>query len=232
MSGLVTTIAKGIAAFIATNIDDIVILLLFFAQVGATFRRRHIVVGQYLGFIVLLAASLPGFFGSLILPEARIRLLGLFPIAIGLGVLLKGKEDESEVEVELEPSESLKFATFLSPQTYSVAAITVANGADNIGVYVPLFASSNLESLLVILGVFLMLVGVWCYAADQLTRLPAIAQLLTHYSNAFVPCLLIGLGVFIVKESVPLTLVAVVATYLWLVTIGKNDRKFPGEAND
>jgi uncharacterized membrane protein YidH (DUF202 family) len=50
-----------------------------------------------------------------------------------------------------------------------------ALGSDNIGVYVPLFANSRLESLLVILGVFLLLVGVWCYVAYKLTTLPAIA---------------------------------------------------------
>ena len=64
MSGLVTAIPTGLTAFSATNIDDIVILTLFFSQVNAAFRRRHIVVGQYLGFGTLVLASLPGFFGS------------------------------------------------------------------------------------------------------------------------------------------------------------------------
>ncbi len=38
-------------------------------------------------------------------------------------------------------------ASVLNPQTYKVAAVTVANGGDNIGIYVPLFASSDLTSL-------------------------------------------------------------------------------------
>ncbi|MBD0301701.1 MAG: cadmium resistance transporter, partial [Tolypothrix sp. T3-bin4] len=54
MSGLVTAITKGVTAFVATNIDDLVILLLFFAQVNSAFRRWHIVVGQYLGFTALV----------------------------------------------------------------------------------------------------------------------------------------------------------------------------------
>ena len=88
MSGLGTAFSTGITAFVATNIDDIIILLLFFAQVDANFRRRHIVIGQYLGFTLLILASLPGFFGGLIVPREWIGLLGLLPIAIGIKQLM------------------------------------------------------------------------------------------------------------------------------------------------
>src|SRR3712207_1916009 len=96
MNDLVTAIPTGITAFIATNIDDLVILLLFFSQVSATFRRRHIVIGQYLGFAALVIASLPGFFGGLVLPRHWIGLLGLVPIAFGISRLLNGDNDSSE----------------------------------------------------------------------------------------------------------------------------------------
>lgn len=155
MNGLFTAFITGIAAFSATNIDDIVILLLLFSQVNATFRRWHIVIGQYLGFTVLVIASLPGFFGSLILSQSWIGLLGLVPIALGLNCLLNQQQDSSqEATVKVEQFEQASLASFLSPQTYSVAAITIANGSDNIGVYMPLFANSNYGSLLIILSVF------------------------------------------------------------------------------
>ncbi|WP_416212816.1 hypothetical protein [Nostoc sp. LEGE 12450] len=50
MSELITDIPTGITAFIATNLDDLVILILLFSQANATFRRQHIVIVQYLGF--------------------------------------------------------------------------------------------------------------------------------------------------------------------------------------
>ena len=68
MNELLTAISTGITAFTATNLDDILILLLFFSQVNAGFRRRQIIAGQYLGFAALVCASLPGFFGRLIFP--------------------------------------------------------------------------------------------------------------------------------------------------------------------
>ena len=201
MSELFTTIATGLAAFTATNLDDIVILSLFFSQVNAMFRHRHIVAGQYIGFTALIAASLPSFFGRMILPLPWIGLLGIAPIAIGISRWLNQDTDSAEAEAETEQPVNSWLSSFLSPQTYSVAAVTFANGGDNIAIYAPLFASNTWESLLVILGVFFSLVGVWCYAAYQLARTQAIADALTRYGNQLVPLVLIGLGVLILVGS-------------------------------
>ena len=233
MSGLVTAIPTGITAFTATNLDDLVILTMFFSQINHTFRRRHIVIGQYLGFSALLIASLPGFFGGLILPQHWIGLLGLVPIAMGLNRLLNSDSDSSEdVENEIGKSNSSPLTSFLSPQTYGVAAITIANGSDNIGIYVPLFASSGLERLLVILTIFLLLVGVWCYITYKLTCQPAIADTLTRYGNTLVPFVLIGLGIFIILESQALTPLALAASCLCLMGLIKmNGRLLEVEKN-
>jgi cadmium resistance transport/sequestration family protein len=199
MNNLMTPIMAGFTAFTATNLDDIVILLLFFSQVNAIFQRRHIVAGQYLGFIALVMVSLPSFFGSMLLPRPWIGLLGIVPIAIGISRLLN-PDAEEEAGGE-EPQSIPLLGSILSPQTYGVAAVTFANGGDNVGIYVPLFASSNWQSLLVILGVFFLMVGVWCYAAHQLTKVPAIAETLTRYGNPLVPFVLIGLGSLILIDS-------------------------------
>ncbi|MCL1466945.1 cadmium resistance transporter [Argonema galeatum] len=208
MNWLVKAIITGITSFAATNIDDVVILMLFFAQVDATFRRRHIVLGQYLGFTAIVLASLPGFFGGLIVPKAWIGILGLLPILIGISRLVNRENDEEVQAVSSEFKHSRsntsmvsRLASFLSPQTYNVAAVTLANGGDNIGIYVPLFGSNNLASLAVILGVFFLLIGVWCYIAYLLTRQPVVARVLTRYGKAIVPFVLIGLGIFILIES-------------------------------
>lgn len=207
MNWIAAAIIAGITSFAATNIDDMVISMLFFAQVNDTFRPRHIFVGKYLGFAALIAASLPGFFGGLIVPKAWIGLLGLVPIAIGISHLVNRENEENDVqavsgEFNRESNSPVsKLANLFNPQTLNVAAVTVANGGDNIGIYLPLFASSDLPSLVVILAVFSVMVGVWSYAAYRLTRQRAIARILTRYTQAVVPFVLIGLGIFILIES-------------------------------
>ncbi|NMG05670.1 cadmium resistance transporter [Brasilonema sp. UFV-L1] len=201
MDNFLSAISTGFAAFTATNLDDIVVLLLFFSQVNATFRHQHIVVGQYLGFTALVLASLPSFFGGRLFPEAWIGLLGTAPIAIGINRLLNPQNDEDETAIEPEQSENSWLKNLFSPQAYGVAAVTIANGGDNLSIYVSLFASSTWEDLGIILLVFFLLVAVWCYTAYRFTQVPTLAKLLTSYGSYLVPFVLIGLGIFILIDS-------------------------------
>ncbi|MEH2277402.1 MAG: cadmium resistance transporter [Nostoc sp.] len=223
MNELLTAITTGAIAFIATNIDDIVILLLFFSQINANFRPRHIVAGQFLGFTLLLILSLPGLFGGLVLSKSWIGLLGLLPMSIGISSLVNREEDSKEVVAATEETEASTITSFFSPQAYSVAAVTIANGSDNISVYVPLFASSNLKSFVIIIGLFFILLGVWCYAAYKLTNNRVIADVLTRYVNNLVPFVLIGLGAFIVLKSEALSLIKLAASCLCLIILVKNN---------
>ncbi|MEI6331843.1 MAG: cadmium resistance transporter [Pseudanabaena sp. ELA645] len=162
------------------------------------FRQRHILIGQYLGFVLLILASLPGYFGGLIIDHKWIGLLGLLPIAIGIKHLFQ-KQEEVTLQTCAIPEQGK--SPLIAPQTYHVAAVTFANGGDNISIYIPLFASSNVVSLSITIATFLVMIAVWCYAAYQFSTHPAIAKFLSKYSDAIVPFVLIGLGVYILYES-------------------------------
>lgn len=208
VNALIQAILTGVTAFVATNIDDLLLLTLFFAQSTAGFRTRHIVLGQYLGFSALILASLPGFFGGLILPRPWIGLLGILPIAIGIHSLIQQDADDIQIQTvsplkEAESDRSFRsvFKNLFAPQTYTVMAVTCANGGDNIGIYVPLFASSNWQHLITVLSTFYILIGVWCYIAYRLARQPAVASVLARYGQRIVPFVLMGLGLLILVES-------------------------------
>lgn len=200
MHNLFVTIVQAIAAFFATNLDDILVLMLFFSQ--AHCFRLQVVLGQYLGFGALVLLSLPGYFGGALVPKAWIGLLGLLPLAIGLKMLWKTAEGESAApEISAAPTRSGWIGHLLSPLVYQVAAVTIANGGDNISIYIPLFAGKNVGSLLVVLGTFFLLVGVWCLLAIALVRQPVIAKLFTAYGDRLVPWVFIALGSYILYES-------------------------------
>jgi cadmium resistance transport/sequestration family protein len=205
MTQIPQALIAGVASFIATNIDDIVILTLFFAKANTTFRPRQIVAGQYLGFLGLILASLPGYFGGILIPRPWLGWLGLLPIAIGLYHLFTKDAEETTVQTVSMPEAFAEarspFANLLSPPTYQVAAVTLANGGDNLGIYIPLFANSTLMRLGIILGVFLVMVGLWCGMAYQLARHPWTTQTIVHYGHRIFPFVLIGLGVVIFADS-------------------------------
>ena len=100
MNQFIPTLTTGVDAFVATNIDDILILSLFFSQVSQVLKRKHIVIGQYLGFAALVIASLPGFLGSYFVPPEWIKLLGFVPVIVGLNMLLRPEDDGDDEEVE------------------------------------------------------------------------------------------------------------------------------------
>ncbi|MBA3872342.1 MAG: cadmium resistance transporter [Anaerolineae bacterium] len=193
-------IATAAIAFITTNIDDILLLMIFFGQVNASFRKRHIVVGHYLGFGLIVLISLLGFAGTTILPPNLIRFLGLIPIALGLYQLFRKHKDDDDDETpnvtQVQPNRGF-IGSLLSVHTLSVAGVTLANGADNISVYVPLFANHSLPDVLLIIVIFGLLVGVWLYAGYRLVRYPAVARLLDRYGERLVPYVFILLGLYI-----------------------------------
>jgi cadmium resistance protein CadD (predicted permease) len=64
---LISLIGIGVTAFVATNIDDIVVLMVFFSS--SNFQARHIVIGQYLGIGSLVAISALGLLIALVVPS-------------------------------------------------------------------------------------------------------------------------------------------------------------------
>ena len=204
MSSIFSAVITGIVTFAATNVDDLFILMFFFSQTDASFRRRHIVAGQYLGFAALVAISLLGFFGSFILPTAWIGLLGLLPIAMGVKKLFHRDGNPGPPELDKARNDSSKLSMLsglFSRQTLGVAAVTFANGGDNIGIYTPLFANSNFFRLGIFLFIFFLLVSVWCYASFIFSRHPLVAKVFSRYGRLIVPFVLAGLGFYILMES-------------------------------
>lgn len=210
MSWLVGTIIIGISTALATTFDDNLYLTAFFGKVNRSFRPQNIVLGEFLGFTVLVMASLPGFLGGLIIPHTWIGLLGFLPVAIGINHLLNRETEEETVQavsidfdarVKSQRHKKSLLATLRDPQTYRVSAVTIANGGNNIGIYVPLFASSNLPSLGVILSVCYLTVGLWCFLSYYLTRNPLMTPVLARYVRRVCPFVLIYLGFSILIKS-------------------------------
>jgi cadmium resistance protein CadD (predicted permease) len=210
MTWLISTLVIGISTALATTFDDNLYLTAFFGKVNRTFGPKHIVLGEFVGFTALVLASLPGFFGGLLIPSTWIGLLGFLPIIIGISHLMSRENTEEEVQtVSMNFTSGAKshhhkksvLATLRDRQTYRVSAVTIANGGNNIGIYVPLFASSNLPSLGVILCVCYFCIGMWCCLSYFMTRNPLMAPLLTRYGRKIFPFVLIWLGFSILMKS-------------------------------
>ncbi len=66
-------VAQAAGMFAVTNVDDILILGLLFGQAGSHRAAAiRVVIGQYLGFAGILAASVIGALGAGLLPESAV----------------------------------------------------------------------------------------------------------------------------------------------------------------
>jgi cadmium resistance protein CadD (predicted permease) len=189
---VVGVIVLGIVVFASTDIDDIFLLLGFFAD--RQFRARQIVLGQYLGMCGIILAALTCSLISLVIPASYIGLLGVFPIAIGAGKLRTlWRGDDAIPETHSDSTTGNK--------VIAVALVTVANGGDNIGIYGSLFATRGGWENAVLVLVFLAMTAAWCVIAHYLVNHPTLGNPIRKYGHIALPCALIGLGFYILGST-------------------------------
>ncbi|MEU5866540.1 cadmium resistance transporter [Nonomuraea sp. NPDC047529] len=188
-------VGQAAGLFAVTNIDDILILALFFARgAGRLGAAGRIVAGQYLGFLALVAVAVAAGLGATFLPERLVPYLGLLPLALGVKAAWQAWRSRRDSD---EPSGGRADG----PKTLEVAAVTFANGGDNIGVYVPVFATAGPGGTSVHVVVFLVLVAVWCAAGRFFATRPLVAGALSRWGHVLLPVVLIGIGLLILVEG-------------------------------
>lgn len=194
MSSTPEIVFVGTSAFIATNVDDLLIITVFFFRAKLEgLRRWPVVLGQYLGIGALVAVSFAGTAITGLLPGEWIGALGLIPIGLGIREWVRYR-GQSAVPT---PTELGRTATSID-SLFAVVATTIANGADNLDVYVPLFASADFQASLTIMVLFAVLIAGWCVLGQWLGAHPAISELLRRRAGLVVPLMLVGLGIYIV----------------------------------
>ncbi|WP_341314961.1 cadmium resistance transporter [Paraburkholderia sp. IMGN_8] len=190
----------AVAAYAATNVDNLFVLLAFLAE--ARGRRRRVIAGQFAGSIALIVVSI--LLAALLtrLPFGYVGLLGFLPIGVGL----------SKAWTRLGPGnawdeEEAAHAAACTPVSnngsswWTVACVAVANGSDNIAVYVPLYASHSHRDGALISLVFVAMIGLWCAGAVWLVAHPLLGAPIRRYGTALLPLILLVIGVSVIVQN-------------------------------
>ncbi|MDO9319337.1 MAG: cadmium resistance transporter [Gammaproteobacteria bacterium] len=198
MNSFLTDISIGTAVFASTNIDDLFLLAAYFAN--PQIRRRAIVAGQFLGIGALILASVLAAVFALALPEGWVALLGLVPLLLGVRALLalRSAEEESAEADNVQSNVRGWIA-----QALSIAGVTIANGGDNAGVYVPLFMNAS-ESIVTYVLIFAVLTGVWCALGHALVNHRVLGSVIKRYGHLALPFVLMALGLYILSGALVL----------------------------
>lgn len=185
----------SVAAFISTNLDDIFMLTLFFAQAKSRKGALKVVAGQYIGMGCLAALSILGALGTQLVPQRYVGLLGFVPLCLGIKAWMDYRSQGNKRRQEEETWETPGIGII------SVALVTMANGGDNIGVYIPVFSGYSAGELAEALAVFAMMTALWCRLGYSLGNHPGIKEKIERYQHILVPLILSALGVIILAKS-------------------------------
>jgi len=82
-----------------------------------------------------------------------------------------------------------------------VALMTVADGADNVSVYIPLFRQAGAGPTAAYVVVFAVLVGVWCAVARATAGHSTLITVVERVGHWLVPVLYIAIGIRIIVVS-------------------------------
>ncbi|CAE6856507.1 hypothetical protein R75461_07742 [Paraburkholderia nemoris] len=201
----------AVAAYVATNIDNLFVLLAFLAETGG--RRRRVVAGQFAGSLTLIVGSI--LLAALLtrLPAGYVGLLGILPIGVGLSKawarLRPGNADQvQEAQTTARADSAAAPATTGTGSSWwTVACVAVANGSDNLAVYVPLYASHSHSEGMFISLVFVAMIGLWCAGAVWLVAHPLLGAPIRRYGTALLPLILLVIGVSVIVQNDTLRIV-------------------------
>ncbi|AKU96255.1 Cadmium resistance transporter [Labilithrix luteola] len=194
---LLNTLVKAVVVFVSTNVDDIVLLSVLFAD--PKLRPRSIVAGQFLGIGALVVVSVVAGSLAVAFPAGWTSLLGAVPLLLGISkgvdyVRSRGLTDDTEEGSAT--ADKLRQGS----QVLAVVGVTLANGGDNLGVYIPLFAAER-RAIGVYAAVFAALTAAWCGLGFKLVNNRAFGSKLRRYGNVALPIVLILLGIHILAGA-------------------------------
>ncbi|GAF41202.1 cadmium resistance transporter family protein [Agrilactobacillus composti DSM 18527 = JCM 14202] len=197
---MITTVVTSVLAFVSTNLDDIFVLTILFSQVNQTMKRRDVIIGQYLGIGSLLGVSIVATYSLRFITTAPLNWLGIVPILLGVRTWFAGHKTQKQSQLTTPPAQQKqgRLATIISPRILNVSLLTVANGADNIGVYLPLFSKYSPGQLVITTVVFALMIALWCYLGLKLASFPLVKAKLVKYKQIVIPIIFIVLGLLII----------------------------------
>ena len=192
--GIFAAILAAVVLFAGTNADDIVVLTVLNMSSRAAGRPQgwQIWAGQYAGFTILVAVSLGTAAGLSRVPMHWLWLLGLLPLGLGVARLagaIRARKSGQDLS-----------SAMVSGLT-GVMALTIVNGGDNISVYTPVFRTSSLAGIVLIVAVFMAGTAVYCLAGSRFAAHHAMTRVIQRWGQWIVPVVFIVIGLYIFHKT-------------------------------
>ncbi len=194
MNELLIIIGVTAGAFLATNLDNLLLLATMYSRY---FRHPWTVTAGYFAGMTLIAVItiMIGEVGEFI-PLAYLGLLGVIPMMMGLLALWKLFRHSEAEAVESKFAGNSALAIF-----FALIAIQLSNGTDTIITFSTLYADSSDPSDYIVLPTFYAMVTIFSGLAYYSVRHPKLSQVLSRYGRYVTPFILIFVGYYIFSDT-------------------------------
>jgi cadmium resistance protein CadD (predicted permease) len=192
---LLIRVATVAALFAGTNVDDMVIISLLSAsaRAGRPPHAGQIWAGQYVGFGVLIGASLALGRGLALAPQRFLWVLAIFPLGVGAFGLVNAIRSRRRGQEPNAPSPTAGM--------YAVAAITIIDGGDDLAAYTPFYATIHAGEIVVSIVVFVVMIAIWCLIGDHIARYKRVADVIDDYGDWILPVTMMLLGLYVLGKT-------------------------------
>ena len=186
---MIQTVITAVMTFISTTIDDIFVVTVLFADAKTKRDRINIYAGEYIGIMITFALGLAGAFAASFIPEKFIGLLGFVPIIMAVIYIIKSLKGADDGDDDIK-----------GLGVISVALLSLSNGGDNIGVYIPVLTGLDVKDIIITVVVFLVMIAIFCVLAQKIGTVRKIRSFVESYKRIIIPGVLIVLGLMILAE--------------------------------
>lgn len=197
---MLANIVKATFAFLATDMDDLFLLVTFLmvATGEPTAQKRKdvikVFIGQILGFLTIVLLADLGSFGIRMLSSDFIAGLGAIPFFMGCHIFWSEHHDKHE-------QQKSKINTHVVSVGFVFLTI-LADGGDNLGVYIPFFSTLDNTNLILTNIYLLILIGIWCFVGLWFTRFKGFESFFHKYGENLTGVILIILGIMLVYNGI------------------------------
>ena len=176
------------AGFIATNLDNLLVLVALSA--GGT--RLRAAAGFLLAAATLLCAATLGMFVGDLLDPNWVGYLGVVPLALGLSMFVK----------LLRPGDPEAPTVNAAPVGIAGSCLVMlSNSGDNLALFLPLMADTQKTLLPVIILTYVGMAMAWTLLARWLVGHRLLARSLERHGRWILPCIMVVVGSVVLMDT-------------------------------
>ncbi len=188
MSEIWTVVSVAAAAFVATNMDN---MLLLTGLLAASSRQTPVLIGYLLTAFMVIALSLVIALLGDVVDTRYVGFLGLLPVALGMKGMVSLIRGARRISASAAPVTGV----------WPTVAVVLPMSGDSLAVYIPLLADTRAAMDVLIIATLSVCAVTMAFVSRALVTRPALRERIGSAGAWIMPPLMIGIGAYVLLDT-------------------------------